>query len=202
LEGTGVLGYYSMKSNRVVMYDRSGGRVDDKNGQLNAATIIHEVTHQTAFNTGIHNRFAPQPAWVVEGLGTMFEAPGVFDSRNNRSRKRRINRQRLADFKRYAASRSPKDSLTQLISSDRRFESDPIASYAKAWAFSFYLAETKPRKYFQYLARVGSRANFQSYPSRERLKDFTDIFGDEFPMHEARLLLAGSSDTMMGARSA
>lgn len=147
--GSGVVGYYSMKSNRIVMYDLSGGRANDKNWQLNAETIVHEATHQVAFNTGIHNRFAEQPLWIVEGIGTMFEAPGVFDSRSNQSRKQRINQQQLAGFKRYAASRRPKDSLSKLISSDKRFESNPRAAYGEAWALSFYLVETQPRKYFQ-----------------------------------------------------
>ena len=39
-------------------------------------TIIHEATHQTAYNVGVHARFADQPRWLVEGLAMMFEAEG------------------------------------------------------------------------------------------------------------------------------
>jgi hypothetical protein len=194
VEVGGVAGYYSMKSNRIVMYDQSGGGVNTKNSRvsklwrfINATIIIHEATHQMAYNVGIHNRFAEQPSWVVEGIATMFEAPGVFDSRSNQSQKRRINQRQLARFKSYAASGRPKDSLEELISSDKRFQSNPITAYAEAWALSFFLAETRAKKYFQYITKVGGRPNFQSYPSRERLKDFTDVFG-EFPMLNARMM--------------
>ena len=46
----------------------------------NSATIIHEVTHQVAFNCGVHTRFNDVPRWVSEGLATMFEAKGVWNS--------------------------------------------------------------------------------------------------------------------------
>ncbi|MFN9752880.1 MAG: DUF1570 domain-containing protein [Planctomycetota bacterium] len=29
--------------------------------------MVHEATHQIAFNTGIHSRFAPMPRWFTEG---------------------------------------------------------------------------------------------------------------------------------------
>src|SRR5262245_20690259 len=31
-------------------------------------TMIHEATHQVAFNTGLHSRLGCNPKWVVEGL--------------------------------------------------------------------------------------------------------------------------------------
>ena len=57
-----------------------------------SATLIHEATHQTAFNTGVHQRFGQSPRWLVEGLGMMFEAPGVWNSRAYQRREDRINR--------------------------------------------------------------------------------------------------------------
>ena len=42
-------------------------RRTNRDWSLNAETIIHEAAHQTAFNTGIHNRFAHPPRgwWKV-----------------------------------------------------------------------------------------------------------------------------------------
>ena len=72
--GENVVGYYSPVTNRVHLYDAMRDEHDRSGWQQTASTIIHEVTHQTAFNTGIHTRFAGTPMWVVEGLGTLFEA--------------------------------------------------------------------------------------------------------------------------------
>ena len=69
----GVLGFYNWKSNRIMLYDM-GGTANSSNWQQNASVIIHEATHQSAFNTGEHSRYTPPPLWLAEGLATMFEA--------------------------------------------------------------------------------------------------------------------------------
>jgi hypothetical protein len=172
--GPNYLGYYSGRSNRVALYDQqtTGGNWSD-----NADTIIHEVTHQTAYNTGVHRRFADVPRWLVEGLGTMFEARGVWNSRSYSKLQDRVNVGRLRDFQSSVARRKP--GLTaELISSDRMFETDMIGAYAEAWAFSFYLSEKMPKKYCDYLSLTAKRPTFTDYPAGERVRDFTTIFGD------------------------
>src|SRR5690606_874896 len=77
----GTLGHYEPSTNRVYLFDSTGGS-DNADWSLNASTVIHEATHQTAYNVGIHNRFTMCPRWLVEGLATMFEARGVWDSRS------------------------------------------------------------------------------------------------------------------------
>jgi hypothetical protein len=183
----GLLGYYSLSSNRVTLYDVGDGKTSTADWQRNFSTVVHEAAHQTAFNTGIHNRFAPLPRWVAEGLGTMFEARGVNNSRAYTSQADRINRERFDNFKQYRTRRKA-DSLMQLVSSDRRFESDPMAAYAEAWMLTFFLAETLPREYAQYLSRTANRPAFSEYPSAARLSDFTAVFGADFRMLDARFL--------------
>lgn len=185
LPGT-ALGYYSPASNRILTYDQRSGTGDSSNWKLTATTIIHEAAHQSAFNTGIHNRFAPQPRWLVEGLGMLFEAKGVYDSRRNPRRAQRVNLDRLAAFQQLAEHR-PQGSLAELISSDRRFQQDPDAAYAEAWALSFFLVETQPEKYFQFLEKTAKRESFVAYSNPQRLKDFMDAFGRDFIMLEAQL---------------
>ena len=80
-----LLGYYSINSNRVTLFDIGDGRSNSADWQRNLSTVIHEAAHQTAFNTGIHNRFSPPPRWVAEGLGTLFEARGVNNSARSRT---------------------------------------------------------------------------------------------------------------------
>ena len=97
-------------------------------GRTNADTIIHEATHQTAFNVGIHNRFADQPQWLVEGLATMFEARGVWNSPSYHTLKDRINDGRLADFRAGLNKRQP-GTLANLVASDQivqdRYDTPP-----------------------------------------------------------------------------
>jgi hypothetical protein len=182
-----VLGFYSRVTNRILLYDLASeaGRAA---ASENAATIIHEATHQTAFNTGVHNRFAAPPVWTVEGLGTMFESPGVYDSRRNTTLESRVNRGRLESFRRHAAPRRTGETLAELIESDRLFRMQPDAAYAHAWALTFYLSEQQPRQYGRYLAKTASRPALSAYPAAERVQDFREHFGDDFAMLEARLL--------------
>src|SRR5258708_6323944 len=113
-----VLGYYSPVSNRVSLFDIGGGKASADDWHANADTIIHEATHQTAFNTGVHTRFGETPRWVAEGLGTMFEAKGVGDATHHSSRPERLNRGRLARFQMFAPRR-PSGALAALVLADR-----------------------------------------------------------------------------------
>jgi hypothetical protein len=185
--GAGLLGYYSPRTNRVALYDIGDGRATSAQWQENFATAVHEASHQTAFNTGIHGRWSPPPRWVAEGLGTMFEARGVNDSRTYSAQTDRINRGRLNDFKQLRANRKPA-AFVELISSDKQFELDPIRAYAEAWAFTFFLVEKTPRDYARYLEKTAARKPFTLYSSAQRLKDFTDVFGDNMALLEAHFL--------------
>lgn len=183
----GVLGYYSYENNRIVVYDIGGGTSNAAAWQETAATILHEATHQVAFNTGIHSRYAPAPVWVVEGLATMFEAPGVYDSRRYTQRSDRINQGRFGNFQQLLPQHRP-ELLANLVAKDDLFRMAPGAAYAEAWAFTFYLVETQPGKYADYLARTAKRAPFVDYPAAERMADFTAVFGADWRMLEAQFL--------------
>jgi hypothetical protein len=184
----GVLGFYSRQSNRILLYDLTAEEGEGFGWSDNADTIVHEAVHQTAFNTGVHNRFAATPVWTVEGLATMFEAPGVYDSRRHVSLESRVNLGRLTAFRRYAAPRQTGQVLASLVASDRLFQTHPDAAYAHAWALSFYLAEQQPRQYARYLTKIAARPAFAEYNAVQRLKDFSSEFGEDFSMLEARLL--------------
>ena len=134
----GLRGYYLRTSNRVALYDlgrfrnRSVGRKPSlrrkfvhANIQANLAdTIVHEATHQAAFNTGLHSRIGVTPKWVVEGLATVFEAPGIRDSASVRGKAiQRVNKERYVHFQNYAQARRGPKSLAEFVSSDKPFES-------------------------------------------------------------------------------
>ena len=180
-----MLGYYSPKTNRIALFDVTAGRTG-MDWATNADTIIHEATHQMAFNAGMHNRFGQSPAWVCEGLATMFEACGVWNGRIHHNLADRVNRIQLTAFRRYLPRRSA-NAIAETVSSDRAFDKDTEAAYAEAWALSFFLSEQEPRKYVQYLMKTAAVKDFTVYPAPQRLQDFTDIFGSNLGLLDARM---------------
>jgi hypothetical protein len=183
---TSVLGYYSLKTNRVSLFDSSAQPGSD--WDHNASVIIHEATHQSAFNCGLHNRFAPPPRWLAEGLGMLFEARGVWDSHRYPDASDRVNRGRLQQFRGYQAHGRKPQAWLSLVKSDADFGRNPAAAYAESWAFSFFLVETVPAKYCAYLKRTAARADFTVASPADRLADFKAVFGDDFRMLEAAFL--------------
>jgi hypothetical protein len=181
----GTMGHYDPASNRVYMFD-AGESGDGADWGANAETLIHEATHQSAYNVGVHRRLAEQPRWAVEGLAMMFEAPGVWDASAVRQSSERINRGRLDYFKRLAGERSS-EWLVQLVASDSPFQTDALSAYAEAWTLTFYLCETRPQEYSAYLARVASREAFTTYPPMDRVRDFTDAFGGDVELLVAQV---------------
>lgn len=182
-----VLGYYSSNSNRVMLYDQSGGR-PGVDWRRTSATVVHEAAHQTAYNTGVHDRWVDTPVWIAEGLGTLFEAPGVNSPSQFKDREDRVNEGRLRTYRHYFGKGMPKGTIRQLIATDDMFERKPYAAYATSWALTFMMAEQQPRDLAQYLKATASKPGFrQPISSTERLRDFQDAFGKDFEMIEARL---------------
>ena len=184
----GVVGYYSPDSNRILLYDTGSDEQDSADWRMNAATAIHEATHQTAFNTGIHSRYTMPPLWIAEGLATMFEAPGVYDSRTYTRQSDRLNPGRLYRFRQLSAAGHSAQTISDLVASDRLFQTRPAEAYAEAWALTFFLVETDPDRYAKYLARTAAREPFKPYTASQRTADFVAVFGDDWRMIEARLL--------------
>jgi hypothetical protein len=180
------VGYYHIETNRIALYDM--GNADSANWDRNAAVLIHEATHQMAFNTGVHSRYCPPPKWLAEGLAMLFEAPGVYDSRHHTSPGDRVNRDRLNTFREGVTPRHRPALLAAIVASDELFRTSPGAAYAESWALSFFLVETMPGKYVEYLKRTAARQPFEDYTAAERTADFTAVFGADWRMLEARFL--------------
>jgi hypothetical protein len=183
----GTLGHYDPVSNRIFLFDVTAGK-NKADWSENAETIIHEATHQTAYNVGVHRRFAIQPRWLVEGLATMFEAPGVWNARYDQTQSDRINRGRLEGFRKLATGQHPPGSLALLLTSDDAFRTTPDNAYAESWALSFYLCETQPKLFSAYLARTAERAAFSDYSAVERMADFQAVFGSDMKLFESKFL--------------
>ena len=181
------LGYYDVKTNRIHLYDVTAGQSDKSRWYVNAETIIHEAAHQTAFNVGIHRRFANAPSWLVEGIGTLFEPRGVWDPKSNHSRESRVNQVQLENYQLLVNSKNSLDVLRHQLASDRVFRQNSRLAYAHAWALTFYLTETEPRRYAKYVELTYRRKPFELYSTEERMRDFVSIFGADLKLFDARL---------------
>ncbi len=183
-----IAGFYSQVSNRITTYDPKGHlRNEDDKWMYSAWPIIHEAAHQSAFNTGVHNRFAPPPLWLSEGLATMFEAASFTGSADIAAPALRVNAVRLQQLRKYLNTASLNSGLINLIANDRLFQSHPELAYSLSWGMSFFMAETRPKAYFKFLAEDGKRPNFSPYTQEARLQDFARAFGKVFGEFERQL---------------
>lgn len=186
----GVKGYYSIPSNRVVLYDlteRSGRRAQStaeivryvSRAPFNVATVIHEATHQIAFNNGLHVRFADNPLWLTEGMAMYFETPDLKNRVGWRT-VGKINPFRIGVFRQLVAERRGPDSLARLLSTDQRFTQAETAgdAYAEAWALNYFLIKSRRKDYARYLRLLQAKQPLDFGGPEQRLAEFQEIFGD------------------------
>jgi hypothetical protein len=197
-----VIGYYDLMSNRVTTYDITGSDLLRGTGRGRpaavgqaiaaspaasalVATLVHEATHQLAFNTGLHQRLAPIPVWVSEGVAMYFETP---DLRSNQGWKGigMLNQQRLARWRQ--AHR--RDLLSRIIVDDGIFRDPATAldAYAEAWALTFFLLKTRRPQYTAYLARLAKKGPLASDSPEQRQADFQAAFGSDAESLEPLLM--------------
>jgi hypothetical protein len=191
-----IIGYYSLQSNQVNMYDLTGIeelRIRGDRGsaaRINAilsqpaaertvATIIHEATHQLAYNSGLEARFADNPFWVSEGIAIYFETPDLQSSKGWRSIGG-VNRHNLFNFRKTLRDR-PEDSLTTLLSDDKRFRDPATAAdaYAEAWALNYFLLRTREAKYIDYVKELAKQPQLVEEGAEFRLAMFKKHFGSD-----------------------
>ena len=201
-----VIGYYSLRSNRITMYDLTG--VSAAGGQANrrgstseinqvlaqpaalplVATIIHEATHQIAYNCGLQTRYADIPLWISEGIAVYFETPDLKSSKGWRSIDG-VNPSRLATFRDGLATRAD-DALGTLIMDDRRLRDGrgAVDAYAEAWALNFFLIRQHRKEYSAYLKMLSEKPQFVWDDPQTRLAEFKQYFGDNLEKLEADFL--------------
>lgn len=189
-----MIGYYSQRTNRMVLYDLTGqaaGAARDRLSEreivqmlsadgsaLTVATVVHEATHQISFNSGVQRRFADNPVWLTEGMAMYFETPDL----RGRSGWRTIgavNTPRLNSFKSHLAAWNAND-LQKLLESDDLFRqtSTAVVAYDAAWSLNYFLAKRKNDAYCGFLKSYAARQPLEFDSPETRLKIFTDAFGD------------------------
>lgn len=192
-------GYYRIATNRMVLFDQtsSGGKPARSIAEIqrrietaprNIATIVHEATHQIAFNSGLHTRYADNPLWLTEGMAMYFETPDV-QSRSGWKTIGAVNPLRLQPF-RASLSRRPADSLRTMLQSDARFTAAESMgeAYAEAWAFSYFLIRTRKEAYTNYVRAIGKKPMLKWGTPTERLAEFQQFFGPDLAKLDSEFL--------------
>ena len=164
-----VIGYYHISRNQLVTFNMP-------NLERNIATIIHEGTHQLAYNCGMQTRFADNPMWVSEGLAMYFESPDTSGPRGWRGIGR-VNQVNLARWNRYLRNR-PAESLATLLADDMRFRNTSTAenAYGEAWAMTFFLIRTRDKEYTAYMKKLSEGKPQSELSARERIQAFEEAF--------------------------
>lgn len=201
-----IIGYYSLRSNRMIMYDLTGA--DELRGagpkvptaalinhllsqpaaERMVATIVHEATHQLAFNSGLQVRFADVPFWVSEGVAIYFESPDLESSKGWR-KIGAVNRVNLINFHKALRTR-PAGAFETLLSEDKQFRDPATAAdaYAEAWALNYFLLQTKADAYVKYIQALAEQTPLVTVTPAERIAQFKQFFGDDLTALEAEFL--------------
>ncbi len=192
--------YFNPATNRMVMYDISGleaarrgqtGRVTSRtvqeflrrpDAERNISAVVHETTHQIGFNRGMHQRFAPCPLWVCEGLALLHEVPDI-DKRGGWTIKPKINTSRLVRLKQFFQQK-PADPIRKLILDDKLLKEGRVEeildNYALAWGLTYYFVQKRPKEFAEYLKRTGAKTLLSEDTSEIRLHDFEECFGSDW----------------------
>ncbi|MCA9258839.1 MAG: DUF1570 domain-containing protein [Planctomycetales bacterium] len=192
-----VIGYYSLTTNRIMMYDLTGlqslRREESLRGSRRdisvllslpaaeplVATIVHEATHQIAFNCGLQTRFADNPIWMSEGMAVFFETPDLSSSRSWRG----IGSVNYPRWDHYCDLEADDAliPLPQLLSDDQTFRTRDTAldAYAQAWAWNYFLIKWRPKEYVAYLKEIAAKPVLIQDTPKQRLADFKRHFGDD-----------------------
>ncbi|MCC6509334.1 MAG: DUF1570 domain-containing protein [Pirellulaceae bacterium] len=183
-----LMGYYFPKTNRCVLFEVGGGSLATDWSETER-TIVHEAVHQLAYNTAVHERLADNPQWIVEGLATMFEEPGVFDARvSSRALESRINAPQLATLRRLLTDPATLEKRwVHLVQSNEMFKQDSQSAYALSWGLTFYLAERMSNQYGTYTQHMAKLGKLRQYAAADRARDFSRAFEGDVSMIAAQM---------------
>ncbi|MFP6673371.1 MAG: DUF1570 domain-containing protein [Pirellulaceae bacterium] len=203
---TAAIGYYNIRTNRTIAYDLTG--VEQLKGgpqrfssashinrvlsqpaaERTVATVVHEATHQLAYNSGLQQRYADNPFWVSEGMAIFFETPDLKSTKGWRTLGG-VNRVNLFNFRKYLRQR-PGDSLQTLLSTDQRFRDPALAAsaYAEAWALNYFLLRTRKDQYVTFLRKLAAQSPLTPVDEVRRLSEFKAAFGGDLQKFDTEFI--------------
>ena len=148
----------------------------------NISAVVHEATHLVGFNRGMHQRFAPCPLWVCEGLALFHEVPDL-DHRDGWTIKPKVNASRLVRLRAFIQRRPP-DPIRNLIIDDKLLKEGTVGNildnYALAWGLTYYFVQKRPKEFAEYLKRTSEKTLLSDDSPEIRLRDFEECFGSDW----------------------
>ncbi|MFN7840378.1 MAG: DUF1570 domain-containing protein [Pirellula sp.] len=194
----GTFGYYHQSKNRLASYDLTGVEgvlpagvkvnrdallstiLSRPEAERTVSTVIHEASHQMAFNCGLQTRLGDNPLWLSEGLATFFETPAGIG---------KLNTFNYANLLQTLPGR-PQNALATLLVDDSRLrnaETTTIA-YAESWGLFHFLVNANPKAMVKYLTLIRKLPIGSPTDSKERLELFQACFGDDLEKLERDFL--------------
>ena len=195
--------YYHLMTNRVVLCDLTGIESGAQSGKrataamirkittrpragYNISAIMHEASHQIGFNTGMFQRFAPTPLWLLEGIAMMHELPDIHNPKQTESGEPKVNKERLRQLNGFINAdpilkSNPYVRIQSMLESDdliRNKNNTALMHYGLSWSICYYLYKKKPKEFSQYLQIMTSQQILDEYPVRNRVDDFEKTFGN------------------------
>ena len=193
-----IFGYYEPETtNRIIMYDltdpgvagparpnrvgpsaRIAQFLANPNAPGAVSTIVHEATHQIAFNSGLHQRLSDCPKWFSEGIAMYCETPDLR-GKKGWAGIGAVNRTRLDEFRQFLQQRRPVKSLKPLIENDDRLidTKQVIDAYAESWALTYFLIHKHSKEYIAYLKDLSRKQPLVVDGKEKRLAEFEKRFG-------------------------
>jgi hypothetical protein len=185
-------GIYSVDTNRVALFN-AAGRESKKYGNSrwhNLSTVIHEATHQIAFNSGCHQRYADNPVWLAEGIAMYFETPEMNGPKVSWNSVGSLNKPRIERFLTYRKKNRRPDSLKSLLTSDDRFHNEVSAAdaYAESYALTYFLINQRMPQFLKYMKMMAAKPTLQQDTPEQRVADFQEAFGQNMRLLDASFL--------------
>ncbi len=201
-----IIGYYHQYTNQTVSYDLTETQASTntqnvgKHTLLNiirskpgwertVATIVHECSHQLAYNSGLQVRLADNPLWLSEGLAMFFEAPDLSSTRGWNGIGK-VNQFQLLSLRKSAAELTNREWITNLIQDDNMFKSGETVNlaYAQSWALTYHLLKTRPKEFAKYMKAIGEETPLAPTDPKKRVSMFQEHFGSDMPAIQNELI--------------
>lgn len=193
----GVIAYYNILSNQVVMFEES--KLYQTRPELalqqSISTIAHEGVHQILHNIGVQQRLSVWPMWLSEGLAEYF-APTSVGANLKWKGAGQVNDLRMFELEQYIQGRATDAPAGQMVEHTAIAARLTSTGYASAWALTHYLAKNQRDEFHKYVREVSKlgpfEGNFHITPPgviRENGALFKKHFGTDLADTEKRLLL-------------
>ena len=160
-------GYYSPKHKALIMNIATGG-----------GTLVHEIVHPF-----VAANFSACPAWLNEGLGSLYEQCGERDGEIVGYTNWRLRGLQQA----IRADRVPAFATLMGTSDDEFYGSDPGTNYSQARYLCYYLQEKKLLRRFYRSFHAARRQDPSGYATLQKVLGRTDM--DAFQKEWQRYVL-------------